>query len=119
MNSNFDYYGTITGFYIDGLPFPMPQNMKPKLVYTEYENRSLNNTLTVDRFEFEDKIEFNFDWVLTTDEFEQLKAYLNRDFVPCVIDMTKQSFDLMLRFKYDTYEIIGEMIKIQVNAKQK
>ena len=113
------YYGTITGFYVDGLPLPMPQSMKPGLVYTEIEKRSLNNTLTIDRFEFEDKHEFVFDWSLTAEEFEQFKTFLNGDFVPVIIDMTDNSLTLDLRFKYTDYEIIGGRFNISVTAKQK
>ena len=113
------YYGTITNFYVDGLPLPMPRSMKPSLIYTEIKKRSLNNTLTIDRFEFEDKHEFVFDWSLTTEEFEQFKTFLNRDFVPVIIDMTDHSFTLDLRFSYTDYEITGSRINISVTAQEK
>jgi hypothetical protein len=117
--SNTLYYGDYTGFYIDGIPFVPPQRFEPKLIYIEVEKRSLNNTLTVDRFDFEEKTEFDCEWSLTPDEFTQLKNWLNGDFYPVIFDINGNYQTLDLRFKYDSYEQIGERINLKATAKQK
>jgi len=104
-------------FYINNIAFKAPSNLPKKIVKRVSTRRSVDNTLTVDVIDFNEKIEMVWEYnLLTSTELDFLLSY-NFGVYPVECTLAGYEFDIIAYIEVREYEesYAGYKKNIQVN----